>query len=168
MKEPTNISLLGPLEVLDYFDSQTRHLPRPTTPLEAWDIIMAHPQPVLKWAFRIRDMISARFGVQKIGGFSGKPTGAIKVGDRLDFFTVEGVSADALILTARDRHLDVMTCVSVAGAAITITSSVITHNGFGRAYMLPVGPAHRLIVRGMLRCLERELLARETSNRVDL
>lgn len=168
MKAPTNITMLGPIKALDYYDSQTRHLPHPTTPLEAWDMIMAHPQPVLKWAFRVRDMISAQFGIQKIGGFSGKPTGAIKVGDRLDFFVVEGISTDALILTARDRHLDVMTCVSATGAAITITSSVITHNGFGRAYMLPVGPAHRLIVRGILRRLERALLARETISGTDL
>jgi hypothetical protein len=149
--------MIGPVEAIDYLDSQTQRLPRPTTPLEAWNIIMGRPQPLLRLAFRIRDVISARFGVQKIGGFSGKRTGAIKVGDRLDFFAVEGVSPDALILTARDRHLDVMTCISVEGATITITSSVITHNWFGRAYMVPVGPAHRLIVRRMLRRLACEL-----------
>ncbi|MEM9855606.1 MAG: DUF2867 domain-containing protein [Pseudomonadota bacterium] len=38
-----------------------------------------------------------------------------------------------------------------------MTSSVRTHNLFGRLYMIPVGVAHRWIVRGMLRKLARKL-----------
>ena len=40
---------------------------------------------------------------------------------------------------------------------MAVISSVITHNRFGRAYMLVVGPAHRLIVRTMLRRLQRQM-----------
>jgi hypothetical protein len=149
--------LLGPPDRLAYFDSQSVDLPRAMSPLAAWNLIMARPQPVLKWAFWLRDAISARFGVKKIGGFTGRRRDSVQVGDHLDFFLVEGASPDALILTERDRHLDVMTCVSVKGARLTITSSVIVHNWFGRIYMLPVGPAHKLIVRGMLKRLRRAL-----------
>jgi len=79
----------------------------------------------------------------------------VRVGDHLDFILVEGVGPDAVMLTERNRHLDVMTCVSVKGARLTIASSVIVHNWFGRIYMVPVGPAHKLIVRGMLTRLRR-------------
>ncbi len=109
--------------------------------------------PLLDLAFRIRDAVSARFGVRRIGGLGTTPSDGVRVGERLDFFLVEHVAPDLLVLTERDRHLDVMTCISTQGAELTITSSVVTHNLFGRAYMVVVGPAHRLIVRAMLRRL---------------
>lgn len=149
--------LIGPWEKLDYFDRQSIDLPRAVGPLEAWNILMAKPWPGLKWAFRVRDAISARFGVKQIGGFSGQRKDAVAVGDRLDFFLVEGVGPEALLLTERDRHLDVMTCISVEGTRLSITSSVIVHNWFGHAYMIPVGPAHKVIVRTMLAQLQRTL-----------
>ncbi|WP_157098550.1 DUF2867 domain-containing protein [Novosphingobium rosa] len=147
--------LIAPRETLAYHDSQSIDLPRAIAPLEAWNLMMAQPQPILKWAFRVRDAISARFGVKRIGGFSGRRRDRVTVGDRLDFFLVEGASPDLLLLTERDRHLDVMTAIRTTGARLTITSSVVVHNWFGRAYMLPVGPAHRVIVRIMLARLRK-------------
>lgn len=79
------------------------------------------------------------------------------VGERLDFFLVERADPDLLLLTERDRHLDVMTAVSTRRQRLTIISSVITHNLFGRIYMSPVGVAHRIIVGAMLRRLARRL-----------
>lgn len=80
-----------------------------------------------------------------------------QVGDRLDFFLVERSAPDMLVLTERDRHLDVMACLSIADRVLTITSSVVTHNTYGRLYMLPVGPAHKLIVNSHLKRLKRKL-----------
>lgn len=148
-------ALVAPRDSLAYHDTQSATLHRPMTALEVWNRIMAEPLPGLKLAFRIRDAISARFGVARIGGFSGALRQEVRPGDRLDFFLVEAVSAEQLVLTARDRHLDVMISVDVAGRRVTITASVITHNAFGRAYMIPVAPAHRLIVWLMLRRLGR-------------
>lgn len=148
---------LQPIGDLDYYDQRSVVLPHSITPLEAWNLIMAGPQPILRAAFRVRDAISARFGVKRIGGFSGTPKDTVQVGDYLDFFLVEHVGPDVLILTERDRHLDVMTYISTAEKCVTVTSSVVTHNFFGRAYMLPVGVAHKLIVSGMLRRLKRRL-----------
>lgn len=155
--ENSNVRVLEPVPELDYFDSQSAALPRPISPLEIWNIAMAHPQPLLKSAFTIRDAISSRFGVKRIGGFSGKQVASVAKGDYLDFFLVEHADDSTLVLTERDRHLDVMTCLSTDGKSAEITSSVKVHNGFGRLYMIPVGIAHRWIVRGMLRRLERAL-----------
>lgn len=143
----TNIQTLGPTSELDFFDKQTVVLPHPISPLEAWAIVMSHPMPIVTLAFRVRDAISSLFGVKKIGGFSGVTPETVTVGQKLDFFLVEHVSTDVLTLTARDRHLDVMTCISAEKNTLTITSSVITHNLFGRFYMIPVAPAHKMIVR---------------------
>lgn len=151
----SNVQVLAPPPDLDFFDSQSVQLPRPITPIAAWGIVMARPLPLLKLAFRIRDAISARFGVKRIGGFSQARPDTLTVGQKLDFFLVEAVGPDVLSLSARDRHLDVLTCLSTAGNTLSITSSVKTHNAFGRAYMLPVAPAHRLIVWLFLRRIKK-------------
>lgn len=141
--------LVAARERLDFLHEGRVGLLRPMTPLQAWAAIMADPLPGMALAFRIRDAISARFGVARIGGFSGAPQLPV-VGGRLDFFAVEGMGPDHLTLTARDRHLDVMVCIET-GEDLVITASVVTHNLFGRAYMAVVGPAHRVIVWAMLR-----------------
>ncbi|WP_151717727.1 DUF2867 domain-containing protein [Gemmobacter serpentinus] len=156
-------TLVAPREGLAYFDRQAVPLPCPMSPLAAWNAIMADPLPGMALAFRIRDAISARFGVARIGGFSGQRVTQVAPGDRLDFFLVEGSTEHELVLTARDRHLDVMISIETMGETLgrqlSITASVITHNTFGRAYMIPVAPAHRLIVRLMLKRLQRRLQA---------
>lgn len=81
--------LLAAPERLDYYDRQAALLPEAITPLQAWNMIRARPQPVLKLAFRIRDAISARFGVKRIGGFGEVAAANVQPGDRLDFFLVE-------------------------------------------------------------------------------
>lgn len=160
MTPPPHAQLVAPVADLAYLDWQTITLPAPITPLQAWRMVMATPLPGMRLAFRIRDAISARFGVARIGGFSGAQPVQPRVGDKLDFFLIEAISDSVLTLTARDRHLDVMTCITSAGCDLAITASVITHNRFGRAYMLPVAPAHKLIVWLMLRRIRRAALAR--------
>lgn len=157
---PPHAHLVAPVADLAFLDCQTITLPAPVTPLQAWRMVMATPLPGMRLAFRIRDAISARFGVARIGGFSGAQPVQPRVGDKLDFFLIEAISDSVLTLTARDRHLDVMTCITSAGCDLAITASVITHNRFGRAYMLPVAPAHKLIVWLTLRRIRRAAQAR--------
>lgn len=158
----TNIvHTLGVPTALDYYDRRSVLLPADITALEAWNIMTAEPGMFMQLAFRIRDGISSRFGVKRIGGFSGVPRNTVQAGERLDFFLVEHSAPDVLVLTERDRHLDVMICLSITDRVFTITSSVLTHNTFGRLYMLPVGPAHKLIVNSNLRRLKRRLDALE-------
>ncbi|MBL4926714.1 DUF2867 domain-containing protein [Fuscibacter oryzae] len=154
---PAKCDLIAARDNLAFFDSQSITLPRPITALDGWNLQMARALPLMALASRIRDAISARFGVKRIGGFSGQRATAVQPGDHLDFFLVERSEPEVLTLTERDRHLDVMTCLTTTDGRLAITSSVITHNWFGQAYMLPVAPAHRLIVRLMLRRLAQDL-----------
>jgi hypothetical protein len=156
-----SVHTLRPLPELDYHDSRSVLLPVQITALQAWNLMTAEQGPLMRLAFRTRDGISSLFGVKRIGGFSGTRREAVQAGDYLDFFLVEHSAPEVLVLTERDRHLDVMTCVSMADRVLTITSSVVTHNTFGRLYMLPVGPAHKLIVNSYLKRLKRKLQGME-------
>ena len=153
---PAALRLVAPLPQLAFLDIQSMDLPRPMAPLEAWRFLMGRPIPLFALAFRLRDAISARFGVKRLGGFRGRVPAEVHPGDRLEFFLVEEVAPGLLVLTERDRHLDVMTAVTVEGRRLSIISSVVTHSLFGRLYMLPVAPAHRLIVRYLFRRARRD------------
>ncbi len=150
MNEFDGVYLLAAPDRLDYLDRRSVDLPRPLSPLAAWNLMIAQSPPIMRRAFWLRDVISARFGVKKIGGFTVGQQSTVAVGDYLDFFLVEAAEPHALVLTERDRHLDVMTCISVEDRRLTITSSVVVYNAFGRAYMLVVGPVHKVIVHSLL------------------
>lgn len=157
MATPSPAHTLCELSALDYYDSRSIQLPVEISALEAWNSMTAEPSLLMRLAFRTRDAISSFFGVKRISGFSGADRETVNAGEQLDFFLVEHSAPDRLVLTVRDRHLDVMICLSITERVFTVTSSVVTHNIFGRLYMLPVGPAHKLIVNHDLRRLKRTL-----------
>lgn len=156
---PANARLIAPRESLHFLHVGAVELARPLTALEVWNRTSATDLPFLATAFRIRDAISGLFGVAPIGGLKAPPPAEVKVGDRLAFFTVDAVRDDLLALAVRDRHLDVMACITTEGRRAQITASVRVKNLFGHLYMLPVGPAHRLIVWAMLRRLKASVAA---------
>jgi len=124
--------------------------------LSAYAGMTAYNPCWLRAAFGIRDICCAPFRLQAIGGFSGKaPPREIATGDKLDFFDVQNVSAEELVLSASDRHLVVVVALHLAAAIdgkrkLSVTTSVKVHNWLGKVYMLPVKPAHGIIVRNML------------------
>ncbi|MFI0396981.1 DUF2867 domain-containing protein [Paracoccus jiaweipingae] len=92
-----------------------------------------------------------RFRGQADRRFQRSPREYVQAGDRLDFFLVDYRDGNSPVLTGRDRHPDVMTCMSTQADRVAITSSVQVHHRFRRRYMLPVGIAHRLLVGNVLR-----------------
>jgi hypothetical protein len=152
-------TLVGPMAEVHYLDARSMDLPRAFTPLEVWDRIMAAGLPGLKLAFRIRDRLARLGGIRPIGGLTTQRPAAPQAGDRLDFFTIQRITDEEMVLGVRDRHLDVIVSVLTGAQRLTITASVHNHNWLGRLYMIPVAPAHRLIVALMLWRLKRSLAA---------
>jgi len=107
----SNAQILAPIETLDFYCPQSIDLPKTITPQDAWTIIMSRRSPILGLAFKIRDFISSFFGVEKISGFTSSNAKDVSVGEKLDFFLVEHTSDNVLSLSARDTHLDVLTCI---------------------------------------------------------
>jgi hypothetical protein len=161
---PAGARLVAQPERLNYLHTACHRLNRDMTAFEAYCKTTTHSSVLLQLAFLVRDRISSLFGVQRIGGFKGaRPRTAPGVGERLDFFTVEAIDKDQLVLTARDTHLAVMISIDITSSPADpvarwchITASVETYNTFGKLYMLPVAPAHKLIVWKMLKSLDAE------------
>ena len=133
--------------------------------LDAWTLWLRLNEAAPGWmapAMRIRDAISARFGVRRIaddqpGPEPDRPRPA--PGERVGFFTVHDISDERLTLLVEDGHLDVLTHIRAlpapSGTRAEIGSEVWTWNLVGRLYMIPTGPGHRLLVGAMLRRLAR-------------
>jgi hypothetical protein len=106
----------------------------------------------------VRNRAVRPFGLRDVGALGAvddRPASAYAAGDRLSFFDIVSVGDDELVLSADDKHLDVRIAFlkrRVGGRArYAICSWVRTHNLLGRAYMVPVGPIHALIVRRAMR-----------------
>nr|WP_225779430.1 DUF2867 domain-containing protein [Pseudomonas sp. Marseille-Q3773] len=142
---------------LDFLHCDGIVVTAPMTAFQAYCAMTSHIPGWLAVAFRLRDGISRRFHVAAIHGFSSRsPEQVPLVGELLDFFTVEAISCQQLVLTSRDTHLAVMVSLDLAEAGqgrqhLRVTTSERCFNRFGRLYMLPVGKAHGPIVRRMLR-----------------
>lgn len=142
---PENTQIIAQPGALTALDRQAAKLATPLTPLAAWRQIVAQPLPGLRLALRIRDAISARAGMARIGRFSVAPLEHPKPGDNPDFFLIENLAPDGMI------------CITSEGALLGITAGVVAHLWFGRVYLWAVGPARRLIVWLMLRHLRRAM-----------
>lgn len=86
-------------------------------------------------------------------------------GERMGIFPVLADAPDEVLLGLDDRHLDFRISVRVLDDGRerfgVVTTLVRFHGVLGRAYFVPVRPAHRLIVPTMLRNGARRLAAAE-------
>jgi len=139
----------------------TAMVPEEMTALNAYAEMTAWNPYWLRAAFRIRDIYCIPFRLQPIGGFSGQmPPQAIAAGDKLDFFDVQSICDNKLILSSSDRHLVVVVALNLESAidgkrTLSVTTSVNVRALLGKLYMLFVKPVHGLIVRNMLNQLQR-------------
>lgn len=80
---------------------------------------------------------------------------ANRTGQRIGIFPVLAEAPDEVLLGLDDRHLDFRISVRALDDGRTrlgiVTTLVRFHGVLGRAYFVPVRPAHRLIVPAMLR-----------------
>lgn len=153
--------LVAPTAELDFLHSDGVLVTGPMIAIQAYCAMTSDVPGWLAAAFRLRDFISRRFNVSAIHGFSSRsPERLPAVGERLDFFRVEAISEQQLVLTSRDTHLAVMVSMDLGEQRdgqqrLSVTTSVQCFNTFGRLYMLPVGRVHGLIVRRMLANLRK-------------
>lgn len=106
----------------------------------------------------IRNRVVVLFGLKNVGGMKAlnknKPPEAYKVGDKAGIFSLVYKSDEEVILCDSDKHLDVKVSVSKqtrdGQPFIALSTVVHVHNNLGRAYMLFVGPAHKVIAPAVL------------------
>lgn len=83
-------------------------------------------------------------------------------GERLGLFRVYKKTEDEIIIGENDKHLNfrvsiLLQKVETNAQSITISTTVVFNNWFGRLYFFPVKPFHKLIVPIMLKSILKDL-----------
>jgi Protein of unknown function (DUF2867) len=134
----------------------------------ALELFISAIQRTPKWVnacMALRNRAVALVGLKNLGHLSAvsaaKPASAYRPGDRVGIFTLFESTFDEALLGDKDKHLNVVLSVhrsAVRGngqVLVTVTTVVHTHNTFGRLYMLPVKPMHRVIAPAVLAAIGR-------------
>jgi len=155
----------------DFYHADTAPVDADLSILQAYAAMTAYRPLWLRAAFAIRDGFCLAAGLQTIGGFGNRAMlENLRAGDRLDFFDVQHIGARQLVLSSSDRHLVVTVILHLdylpAGGRqkLSVVTTVHVHNLLGKIYMLPVKPAHGVIVRNMLNAIPRRA-TRDKENR---
>ncbi|AOM39865.1 DUF2867 domain-containing protein [Xenorhabdus hominickii] len=157
-RDKSGFLLLDKKDKLDYYSQQKAFIGNKVTALDVYNKMTQEIPLWLRISFTIRDKISSLSDVKKIHGFSGNNLKETpRDGSYIDFFKIERISDDEMCLLSKDIHLTVLLSLNVfsnndngGDYIITVTASVITHNFFGKMYMIPVSLTHDIIVRSML------------------
>ncbi len=77
--------------------------------------------------------------------------------EQLGLFKVFSKTEKEVVLGEDDKHLDFRVSLYLEASSLTITTTVVFNNWYGRIYFLPVQPFHRFIVPAMLKNIIKEL-----------
>lgn len=76
----------------------------------------------------------------------------------MDFFTVTALSESEIILSIKDKHLDMQTSLlrsdidpKTQQCKIIFSDVIMTHNFFGRIYLFFIMPIHKIIIKKTFR-----------------
>lgn len=134
----------------------------PSSALQAHRALMALSPRWLQLAMAVRNRVMRWLGMKDLGRIA--ETGHVvdpQPGERVGIFTLLSATPDQVVLGDRDRHLSVslslQLCQSPDGVRLYCTTVVEQPTRFGRLYMLPVDPVHRVIVPLMLHRYARQL-----------
>ena len=156
----------------DYFDSYQSDLKDSKGSIDILTVSKAFISSSPQWIeslFQFRNKIVALFGLKTgpktdrqtvLDNFNGQR------GEQLGFFKVYERSENEIILGEDDTHLDFRVSLLLKDQqatikTLTITTTVIFHNFFGKLYFFPVKPFHRIIVPVMLKGIIKQINLQE-------
>lgn len=141
----------------DSFAISTDH-----TELDVLEIYLRMVSNTPKWInalLSLRNNLVRFFGLKHVGNLVGKsPLDLINrdklLGAKLDFFTIETLNNDEMILILKDNHLDIKLSVMKAGDIIKnqiFVSTVVNYNNLlGNIYMFFITPFHKIVVKRLM------------------
>jgi hypothetical protein len=140
----------------DFGDAYCVGNPYPERPaLALWMQTLGRTPRWVDMAMRARNAIVKRLGLKDLGAMSridhDRPLRDYRVGERVGIFTVLHINDDEVVMGDDDKHLDVqVSLLKTADRKVIVSTVVHIHNALGRAYMLFVKPAHRVIAPAVL------------------
>jgi hypothetical protein len=159
----------------DYVDSFQGTVVDNENKLTSLDISKAFLSSSPQWVgklFRLRNKIAGLFGLKTAGDINERQKTLYKFkcepGEQVGLFKVFGKTDNEVVLGEDDKHLDFRVSLLLEKSKdnkvekrLTISTTVVFNNWFGRVYFLPVRPFHRIIVPAMLKGIIKQLEAKK-------
>lgn len=154
---PANCALAATQHDADFADAYEVLVP--ASQLTATEIYRAVTRQAPGWVeglMHVRNQVVQLFGLKNLGTMAAVPPGEAVPGKRMGLFEVVSSSPHEVVLQDDDKHLVVQLSVlkqthDDAHDKLTLSTVVHIHNTLGRAYMVLVGPAHKVIAPAVLR-----------------
>jgi hypothetical protein len=153
---PLASQLKSSLERIDYLDCYTAETKLAERELvEAYAIAFGQLPTPFKHLLVIRSFLVRPFGIATVSYEDlARPIDTYRsyaIGDKIGRWTLFAKSDEEMIVGANDRHLDFrVSLFREAGARLSISTVVMTHNAFGRAYLALILPFHSFGVKKLL------------------
>lgn len=156
---PNASALREHLPRVDYIDSFSIAAPRTdVTITQLYAALLAHLPRAFQHLLVLRSLVVKPFGIAGVGyeDMKGSIDGAkaYAVGDKLGRWTLYAQQRDEMITGNNDKHLDFRVSVMREDTATVsravLSTAVMTHNGFGRAYLATILPFHRYGITRLL------------------
>lgn len=151
---PAFSSVHARLRAAHFFDAGDAHdVAPPASANESWADIVERTPGWVSHAMDWPKAVVSRLGLKDLGCLQPmRPAdSADTVGEGVGIFSPQQLSQDEVVTPDADRHLDVWrTLLKLRAQREIVVSTVVRMHTWGRLYMLPVAPAHRLIVPAML------------------
>lgn len=159
---PKDSRLHGFFRKGDFLDCYSVQLGRHNLPIDqiAQHIFIGLPAWIDTLLF-LRDCTVGPFGLKKTTDLPRDTTirERVKAGEAINFFPVQSVEEDEIILGEEDRHLDFKIAVfrdREKPGRISLATLVHTHNRLGRTYLRLISSFHVLIVNARLAALAKQ------------
>jgi hypothetical protein len=161
---PSYSSLRDSAHNADFADAFTVCIPHSDlTATQIYAAVARHTPVWVNSMMAVRNKVVRLFGLKHLGSLADVsrdlPSGAepsLQVGQRMGLFSFVSATPNELVVEDANKHLTVQ--LSILKNAmddqydrLTLTTVVHIRNILGRLYMLPVGPAHKLIAPAVLR-----------------
>ncbi len=154
VKLPQDSLISQALPRVDYSDAFRRLVPPGgwlNAEAAARDLFSAVP----KW---VSGLMAMRDGVVKAFGLKTNPplslaarrTVSLEPGSSIGLFRVYENTATEIVMGQDDRHLNFRVSLMVDEQSVTLSTVVMFHNVYGRAYFLPVKFFHKRVVPAIL------------------
>lgn len=153
---PATSKLRDSLPRIDYLDSYSTGVARAEQSMIAlYAAAIDHLPRVFRHLLVLRSALVKPFGIAGVSYRDlTKPIDTSRsyaIGDKLGRWTLYGQYPDELITGADDNHLDFRVSVLREGRSrVVLSTAVMTHNTFGRAYLTTILPFHRYGVAQLL------------------
>jgi len=144
------------INTIDYQDSFSVELPDSEASIKSIYLNVFAQSP--RWVTKLlvlRNKIVKPFGLKVTA--EALTSESIKIGGKAGIFDIYAITENEIIAGDNDVHLNYRVSVLKSSKTLTVSTLVQYNNWFGKLYFFIVKPFHKLVIKSMLKNLQKAI-----------